>query len=124
MLSTGVCAIIEAIEVEQLEVPETTYNFEVEDFHTYYVGTGVGAPVGAILLGASVGDVITNAALQFTLSIALQTSVGFLMDKFFPSGGPTPLWGNSSNPLTTVLLAGAMSFLSNYIKFIPAMVNK
>ena len=37
LLSTGVCAIIEAIQVEQLEVPETTYNFEVEDFHTYYV---------------------------------------------------------------------------------------
>lgn len=38
LLSTGVCAIIEAIQVEQLETPETTYNFEVEDFHTYYVG--------------------------------------------------------------------------------------
>ncbi len=31
------CAIIEAIQVEELETPETTYNFEVEDFHTYYV---------------------------------------------------------------------------------------
>ncbi len=30
--------IIYAIEVEQLSKAETTYNFEVEDFHTYYVG--------------------------------------------------------------------------------------
>ena len=37
MRSNGICAIIEKIEVEQLATPETTYNFEVEDFHTYYV---------------------------------------------------------------------------------------
>ena len=37
LLSDGSCAIIEAIEVEKLAVPQTTYNFEVADFHTYYV---------------------------------------------------------------------------------------
>lgn len=37
LLSSGTYAKIEAIQVEQLEIPETTYNFEVEDFHTYYV---------------------------------------------------------------------------------------
>ena len=37
MLSDNTCAIIEEIQVEQLSKPETTYNFEVEDFHTYYV---------------------------------------------------------------------------------------
>ena len=30
--------ILEEIQHELLEAPETTYNFEVEDFHTYYVG--------------------------------------------------------------------------------------
>ena len=25
-------------DIEELEVEEKTYNFEVEDFHTYYVG--------------------------------------------------------------------------------------
>lgn len=33
----GSSIIIERIYREQLETPETTYNFEVEDFHTYYV---------------------------------------------------------------------------------------
>ncbi len=33
----GEHAIIEQINVEQLSTPEATYNFEVEDFHTYYV---------------------------------------------------------------------------------------
>ena len=37
LLSDGSCGIIEAIQVETLTVPETTYNFEVADYHTYYV---------------------------------------------------------------------------------------
>lgn len=37
LTSDGTCAIIDKIQVEQLEKPETTYNFEVEDYHTYYV---------------------------------------------------------------------------------------
>ena len=37
LLSDGEYAIIEEIEVEELANPETTYNFEVEEFHTYYV---------------------------------------------------------------------------------------
>ena len=38
LLSDGKYGIIEKIKIEKLEIPETTYNFEVEDFHTYYVG--------------------------------------------------------------------------------------
>lgn len=34
----GSSIIIERIYREQLDVPEITYNFEVEGFHTYYVG--------------------------------------------------------------------------------------
>ena len=38
LLSDGSYGIIQSVEVTRLAVPETTYNFEVEDFHTYYVG--------------------------------------------------------------------------------------
>lgn len=34
----GEYVIVEKIQHELLENPETTYNFEVEGFHTYYVG--------------------------------------------------------------------------------------
>ena len=34
---------------------ETTYNFEVQDFHTYYVGAGVGT-VGGMLYDATNGN--------------------------------------------------------------------
>lgn len=36
--SNGVQVKIDSLKIEYLEFPETTYNFEVEDFHTYYVG--------------------------------------------------------------------------------------
>ena len=38
LLSDGKYGIIVSVKVEELETPETTYNFEVEDFHTYFVG--------------------------------------------------------------------------------------
>ena len=37
LLSTGEDVTIEKVEVEKLTEAETTYNFEVADFHTYYV---------------------------------------------------------------------------------------
>ena len=37
LLSSGKRVIIEKLEVETVETAETTYNFEVADFHTYYI---------------------------------------------------------------------------------------
>ncbi len=37
LLSNNTCVIIEEINVEKLSKPESTYNFEVVDYHTYYV---------------------------------------------------------------------------------------
>ena len=38
LLENGKYGIIRNVTLQQLETPETTYNFEVEDYHTYYVG--------------------------------------------------------------------------------------
>jgi RHS repeat-associated protein len=38
VLSNGKTATIKKVETENLAQPETTYNLEVADFHTYYVG--------------------------------------------------------------------------------------
>lgn len=38
LLSDGNYGIIVSVKLEELANPETTYNFEVEDFHTYFVG--------------------------------------------------------------------------------------
>ena len=40
-LLNGEYVVVEQIQHELLEKPETTYNFEVEGYHTYYVGSGV-----------------------------------------------------------------------------------
>ena len=37
----GEYVVVEKVQHELLELPVTVYNFEVEDFHTYYVGDGV-----------------------------------------------------------------------------------
>lgn len=39
VLVNGECAVVEEIQHEILERPIKVYNFEVEDFHTYYVGS-------------------------------------------------------------------------------------
>lgn len=41
MQRDGRYVIIESIEKERLAEPETTYNVEVADNHTYYVGNGI-----------------------------------------------------------------------------------
>ena len=41
LLSDGSYAIIEAVRAIHYDESQTTYNFEVADFHTYYVGNGV-----------------------------------------------------------------------------------
>ena len=38
VMLNGEYVVVEQVQHELLESPETTYNFEVEDFHTYYVG--------------------------------------------------------------------------------------
>ena len=38
VMLNGEYVVIEQVQYELLESPETTYNFEVEDFHTYYAG--------------------------------------------------------------------------------------
>ena len=38
LLSDSTYGIIQTVKVETLSAPETTYNFEVEGFHTYFVG--------------------------------------------------------------------------------------
>ena len=37
LLSDGMLCEVEGVTLKQLETPETTYNLEVADFHTYYV---------------------------------------------------------------------------------------
>jgi len=39
VLQNGEYVVIEKVQHEILEQPVKVYNFEVEDFHTYYVGT-------------------------------------------------------------------------------------
>ena len=45
VMLNGEYVVVEQVQHELLESPETTYNFEVEDYHTYYVGNSNGVLV-------------------------------------------------------------------------------
>ena len=38
LLSDGTFGVVQSVSIENLSIPEATYNLEVEAFHTYYVG--------------------------------------------------------------------------------------
>ena len=57
LTSEGQRAIIKAVRPIHYETPQTTYNFEVEGFHTYYVGNGA---LVHNMTGADCGGRITN----------------------------------------------------------------
>lgn len=38
LLSDGTFGVVQSVSIENLSIPEATYNLEVSDFHTYYVG--------------------------------------------------------------------------------------
>ena len=54
MLVNGEYVIVEQVQHEILEAPVATYNFEVQDFHTYYVGES--AVLVHNLCGAELSD--------------------------------------------------------------------
>ena len=73
VLQSGQYVIVEKIQHEILESPIEVYNFEVEDFHTYYVGTS------AILVHNACGVQNTpdqNAVVQ----LAKENKRGLSMD--------------------------------------------
>ena len=60
VLSNGEYVTVEKVQHELLEEPVKVYNFEVEDFHTYYVGTDVSVLVHNMCKkpgGYEVGDI-------------------------------------------------------------------
>ncbi len=59
MLNNGKCNIISCVKVEEIDIPETTYNLEVQDYHTYYVGNE-----GILVHNACATDAIDNVTKQ------------------------------------------------------------
>lgn len=64
VMLNGEYVVVEQVQHELLESPETTYNFEVEGFHTYYVGN---KPVLVHnTCGAQKHHIMTNKNKKFT----------------------------------------------------------
>ena len=59
-LVNGEYVTVEKVQHELLEEPVKVYNFEVEDFHTYYIGTDVQVLVHNTGCGANAGETKTG----------------------------------------------------------------
>ncbi len=59
MYNNSIASVI-GKEIDELEVEETTYNFEVEDYHTYYAGEN------SILVHNKCAEAYLNEVLERT----------------------------------------------------------
>ena len=90
VLQSGKYAIVEKVQHEILELPITVYNFEVEDFHTYYVG--------------KIGILVHNACKKFTpdqqavVELAKENSRGMSMGDAETLVGWAKEYGLPGNP--------------------------
>ena len=67
LVENGKYGIIKGVTLQELETPETTDNFEVEDFHTYYVGEK-GTLVHNMNCGGDlVDDIATGGAKEYSI---------------------------------------------------------
>ena len=86
LLSDGKYGIVEKTVCIQLSVPETTYNLEVSDFHTYYVGEN---PV--LVHNSNCGFGKYKDKMKLSEDEALDAAIDFLGDGYkeisFPGGG-------------------------------------
>ena len=63
VLVNGEYAVVEQVQHEILEAPISVYNFEVEDFHTYYVGESSALVHNKCTLDVPVADLIPTHKL-------------------------------------------------------------
>ena len=85
-LLNGQYVVVEQVQHELLESPETTYNFEVSDFHTYYVGSTT-VLVHNICKAAKEAGLPTEGKIRYvppknTNGVLPRTSSGGYIDKF------------------------------------------
>ena len=91
LLADGTCAVIEEIRVQKLRAPETTYNFEVEDYHTYYVSDDKVLVHNLCKVDAVIKETINgkgNITSKYTLTAdeALEAGRKFLGDGYVEIG--------------------------------------
>ncbi len=84
VLSNGEYVVVEFIQHEILESPVKVYNFEVEDFHTYFVGEN------SVLVHNGCGDEINSAS-------SIETDISRPGDADFIGPIPSGSWRLTSN---------------------------
>ena len=102
----GEYVVVEQVQHELLESPETTYNFEVEGFHTYHVGEQ------SLLVHNKCGSDNPLDDISYTDKVKGQMSLddnhGFpnIVDNYGSYGKVTQIIGGDGHPYTKVQIPG------------------
>ena len=91
LISDGTYGIIQTVKVETLFVPETTYNFEVADYHTYYVSDSKvlvhnNCKVDAVIQETLNGKGNITSSYKLTAEEALEAGQKFLGKNYVEIG--------------------------------------
>ena len=106
VMLNGEYVVVEQVQHELLESPETTYNFEVEGFHTYYVGNT------SVLVHNKCGDNPLED-IRYTDKVKAQMSMndnhGFpdIVDNYGSHGTITQFTGGDGQPYTKIQIPGS-----------------
>ena len=84
MMLNGEKVVLELVQHEILETPVTTYNFEVADFHTYYVGDATVLAHNRCILDDIVDGIADVPQPQYTQKVLNQMSNITDTDHAFP----------------------------------------
>ena len=109
LLSDGSYTVIDGILVEELSTPETTYNFEVEDYHTYYVSED------KVLVHNMCSDPVNNPLedIKYSDKVMKQMRIGdnhsfpLEVDNFGALGKITKITGADGQIYTKLTIDGA-----------------
>ncbi|MDR0489854.1 MAG: hypothetical protein LBH28_01220 [Oscillospiraceae bacterium] len=110
LLQSGEAGIVEAIQFEDLDERVLVYNFEVEDWHAYYVGDSGMLVHNIAGCGDAVDDVITNNADDFAKGMGSRKSLDGYENTDLSSVGSNvhpnvPPW-KPGDPATGIFKAG------------------
>ena len=127
LLSDGTLCEVEGVTLKQLETPETTYNLEVADFHTYYVSDAC-VLVHNADCGATQGNPLED--IRYTDKVKAQMRIGDYhsfpaqVDNYGALGKQLSIVGKDGVKYTKLQIKGAYQGHEGVFEYIYNSVTK
>lgn len=110
--------IIEQVQHEILEAPVTVYNFEVEDFHTYYVGSEPVLVHNKCSQDNPLSDIKYTDKVQAQMNLGDDHGFPSIVDNYGSYGQKTTFQGGDGMTYTKVEIYGSYNGKSGVFEYI------